>query len=174
MRSSRTCLNFWLRHNKSSNSRWGKNNKLICCVIATEHLSTAALIGSVPVGIRINMTIHHSLSLTVILRAAVSGCNRATLHCNKATKCTGLKQTAFPYVFKNRALETLLASRLFRFNDYPVTPQRITASNWLLKLEIANHIHYSTSLRVILVINKARHLPIASSKTPRKKIYIRG
>lgn len=115
------------------------------------------------------MIIHHSLSLTVILQAAQSRCNWATLHCNKETECTGLKRTLFPYVFKNRSLEALRASCLLRFNDYPVTPQRITASNWLLKLKIANHIHYLTSVCVILVINKAWHLPIASSKTPRKK-----
>lgn len=120
------------------------------------------------------MSIHHSLSSSVILRAALSRSNWATLHCNKATKCTGLKQSMFPYVFKNRALEkaTLRVSRLLRFNDYPVTPQRITASNWLLKLEIANHIHYLTSACVILVINKAWHLPFASSKVCRK-IYQR-
>lgn len=104
----------------------------------------------------------------------LSRSNWATLHCNKATKCTGLKRSLFPYVFKNRALEkaVLRVSRLLRFNDYPVTPQRITASNWLLKLEIANHIHYLTSACVILVINKAWHLPFASSKVSRK-IYQR-
>lgn len=61
-----------------------------------------------------------------------------------------------------------IAYRLLRFNDHPVTPQRITASNWLLKLEIANCIHYLTSACVILVINKAWHLPFASSKVCRK------
>lgn len=63
-------------------------------------------------------------------------------------------------------------SRLLRFNDHPVTPQRITASNWLLKLEIASHIHYLTSACVITVINKAWHLPFASFKVCRK-IYPR-
>ena len=48
-------------------------------------------------------------------------------------------ENLFPYVFKNRALEkaTLPMSSLLRFNDSLVTPQRITHSNWLLKLEIA-------------------------------------
>lgn len=67
---------------------------------------------------------------------------------------------------------TLHVSRLLRFNDHPVTPQRITASNWLLKLQIANHIHYLTSACVITVINKAWHLPFASFKVCRK-IYPR-
>ncbi len=140
---------------------------MICSISVVFRL---VLVGSAPAGIGINMTLHHSLSYTVILKAALFRSNWATLHCNKATECTGLKQTLFPYVFKNRALEkaTLRVSRLLRFNDYPVTPQRITASNWLLKLAIANHIHYLTSACVILVINKAWHLPFASSKTPRK------
>lgn len=132
------------------------------------------LVGSVPAGITINVSIHHSLSLSLFYELALPGSNWATLHCNKATECTGLRQSLLPYVFKNRALEkaTLHVSRLLRFNDHPVTPQRITPSNWLLKLEIANHIHYLTSACVITVINKAWHLPFSSFKVCRK-IYQR-
>lgn len=133
-----------------------------------------SLFGSVPLGMSIKASVHHSPSSSVALQAALSCSNWATLHCNKATKCAGLKRSRFPYVFKNRAAEkkrkaASRVSRLLRFNDYPVTPQRITASNWLLKLEIANRIHYLTSACVILVINKAWHSPFACSKVPRKK-----
>lgn len=37
--------------------------------------SSLVLVGSVPVGISINMSIHHSLSSSVILRAALSRSN---------------------------------------------------------------------------------------------------
>lgn len=61
-------------------------------------------------------------------------------------------------------------SRLFSFSDYNVTTQRITSGNWLLKVEIANHIYYLRSVCVIIIINKAWHLLFATPRTPRKKI----
>lgn len=79
------------------------------------------------------------------------------------------KSALLPDVFKNRALSaaTSRVACLLRLNGSPVTPQRIAASNWLLKLKIANHIHYLTSGCVILVINKAwytRCLPVVSRR----------
>ncbi len=81
---------------------------------------------------------------------------------NYIDKCIEALWANSPGICKNRAFSFLC---LLRLNDSFATPWRIALSNWLLKLEIAKHIHYLMSECVLLVINKAGYSPSFHTET---------